>query len=327
MKLVTLLGVIIIRMKRLQNKTSCHEMRLVATNGYVFSVTHDVVAQFLQTKLYLSTLFLFCILMALVNPTVFGTSLPLAVRPVFWVINCSLVTVAWLLQLRAHAFLMCRFRRDFVFPSALFFVMPIALLIRVNYVVLENWYVFPPLEGAEIWGELLRYTLIAVVFELMLVFFVFPQVPEIRRIRWNGDEVAATTRDPGEIKQKGEGQTGDSTQAKELAASPNVEVRDRKIALDGLLYLKSVEHYVEFVFPEARELLRVALRDLTDQLDPKHGVQTHRSYWVPREAIEGMVRQNGNSFLKLKDGIEIPVSRTRRKVVNDWMQKFGPKLF
>lgn len=322
MKLVTLLGPMIVRMKPLQNKPSCHEMRLVAMNGYAFQVTLDGVLQLLRSKLFLGTLVAFSILIALVNPSVFGITLPLSVRPVFWLLNCSLVTVVWLFQFRICILVMQSLRRDFVVPSGLFYSVSVALLIWVNYLVLRKWLALAPLESVAIWGEILRYTLIAVVFELMLVVFILPHYPQIRRVRWNGEEIAGELPGPNPAAQ----QPRREPAARPGAASlPDLEVQDRQIALDGLLYLKSVEHYVEFVFHEGHELLRAALRDLTEQLGPEHGVQTHRSYWVQRAAIDDLIRQNGHPYIRLKNGTNIPISRMRRKEVNEWMQRFGPE--
>jgi DNA-binding LytR/AlgR family response regulator len=41
------------------------------------------------------------------------------------------------------------------------------------------------------------------------------------------------------------------------------------------------------------------------------GVQTHRSWWVARSAIVGVVEDGRRLRLRLKGGLEAPVSRAR----------------
>ncbi|MNL69688.1 LytTr DNA-binding domain protein [compost metagenome] len=41
------------------------------------------------------------------------------------------------------------------------------------------------------------------------------------------------------------------------------------------------------------------------------GVQTHRSWWVARAAIAGVVEDGRKLRLRLTGGLEAPVSRTR----------------
>lgn len=289
-------------------------MRIVAMNGHVFQATQDDPLHVARSRLFLGSLLGFSILIALANPVLFGVTLPLEWQPVFWILNCFLSTVVWVLQFRFCFFLMRITQRDLVVPSGLFHAGAVVMLIWVNYVVFIHWLGFPELETIAIWGEVLRFTLIAVLFELLMVVFILPQFPHIRRVQWNGEALVNISPVPD-----------DTVSSPEVAAAPELEVQDRQITLDGLLYLKSVEHYVEFVSHEGQQLLRAVLRDLTQQLGPEHGIQTHRSYWVPRQAIDELIRQNGHPFLRLKDGTEIPVSRTRRKEVSQWMQEFGPE--
>ncbi|WP_367575567.1 LytTR family DNA-binding domain-containing protein [Aliisedimentitalea sp. MJ-SS2] len=87
-----------------------------------------------------------------------------------------------------------------------------------------------------------------------------------------------------------------------------------------MLYLKSVEHYVDVVLHDTSELVWASLRNLIEMLHPDLGVQSHRSYWVTAEAVVGMNRQKSAQFLALSDGHEVPVSRQRRVVVKEWVQ-------
>jgi DNA-binding LytR/AlgR family response regulator len=52
------------------------------------------------------------------------------------------------------------------------------------------------------------------------------------------------------------------------------------------------------------------LSDAADELEGLEGAQVHRSWWVARDAIVEARRGDGRATLTLKDGSEVPVSRT-----------------
>ena len=52
------------------------------------------------------------------------------------------------------------------------------------------------------------------------------------------------------------------------------------------------------------------LADAVTELDGIEGAQVHRSWWVARDAIVDAKRGDGRATLTLKDGAEVPVSRT-----------------
>lgn len=51
------------------------------------------------------------------------------------------------------------------------------------------------------------------------------------------------------------------------------------------------------------------MRDAVAELDGLEGMQTHRSWWVARAAVEGSERENGALRLKLRNGLIVPVAR------------------
>jgi DNA-binding LytR/AlgR family response regulator len=59
------------------------------------------------------------------------------------------------------------------------------------------------------------------------------------------------------------------------------------------------------------------LADAVDELDGIEGAQVHRSWWVARDAIADARRGDGRATLTLKDGSEVPVSRTYARVLRD----------
>ena len=59
------------------------------------------------------------------------------------------------------------------------------------------------------------------------------------------------------------------------------------------------------------------LSDAIDELDGIEGAQVHRSWWVARDAITEAVRGDGRATLTLKDGAEVPVSRTYARLLRE----------
>ncbi len=57
------------------------------------------------------------------------------------------------------------------------------------------------------------------------------------------------------------------------------------------------------------------LSDAIAELQGIEGAQVHRSWWVARTAIVEAVRGDGRATLTLKDGAEVPVSRTYARLL------------
>lgn len=86
----------------------------------------------------------------------------------------------------------------------------------------------------------------------------------------------------------------------------------RLIPVEQVRYLRAEEKYTRVVWDDGEALIRKTIRELTDQLDPRRFVQTHRSVivnlaWV-REVVRGV---NETADLHIRDRDEIlPVSRS-----------------
>ncbi len=77
----------------------------------------------------------------------------------------------------------------------------------------------------------------------------------------------------------------------------------------AVLYLKMEDHYVRIRTEHGSRLEMGPLARVTAGLSGVEGLQTHRSWWVARRAIEGVERNGRNLRLKLVDGETAPVSR------------------
>jgi len=76
------------------------------------------------------------------------------------------------------------------------------------------------------------------------------------------------------------------------------------------LYAVSAEdHYLRLHTSKGSDLILMRLADAIAELDGVEGAQTHRSWWVARDAVENARREGDKMVLVLKGGAEAPVSR------------------
>jgi hypothetical protein len=77
-----------------------------------------------------------------------------------------------------------------------------------------------------------------------------------------------------------------------------------------LLALASEDHYLRVYTDNGNALILMRLSDAISELATEAGAQTHRSWWVARDAVTKSARGEGKAVLTLSDGTEAPVSRT-----------------
>ncbi|WP_161594586.1 LytTR family DNA-binding domain-containing protein [Marimonas lutisalis] len=242
--------------------------------------------------------------MALVDPNVFGFQVQVLWRFPFWCFNGIFVVAVWYLQFRL--FERALRHRNIAVPSALMVGVAVALLLHMNYAIASILTGDPDFWRGRLYPDVLRYFLVGVFFEAASAALLMPRLLITLRRR------AQSAEKPG-------GSSAPAEPEISPALTRSIEANGRHFDLGNVLYLKSAEHYVEIVLHDATELVRASLRELTAMLDPCQGVQPHRSYWVSRDAIVGLNRCDGAQFLVLRDGSEIPVSRSRRGEVRNWL--------
>ena len=77
------------------------------------------------------------------------------------------------------------------------------------------------------------------------------------------------------------------------------------------LYAVSAEdHYLRLHTSRGSDLILMRLSDAVAELEGIEGAQTHRSWWVAKDAVADARTGDGRAVLKLKNGVEAPVSRT-----------------
>jgi hypothetical protein len=74
--------------------------------------------------------------------------------------------------------------------------------------------------------------------------------------------------------------------------------------------VEAEDHYLRLHTSKGQDLILLRLADAVDELQGIEGAQVHRSWWVARDAITDAKRGDGRATLTLKDGAEVPVSRT-----------------
>lgn len=78
----------------------------------------------------------------------------------------------------------------------------------------------------------------------------------------------------------------------------------------AVIYAVSAEdHYLRLHTSKGADLILMRLTDAVGELEGLEGAQTHRSWWVARDAVEGSRRDGDRMTLLLKGGVEAPVSR------------------
>lgn len=146
--------------------------------------------------------------------------------------------------------------------------------------------------------------IIAAVFETIFMRFVF--IP---------DEGPEHPRDPE-----------DALDALDTPDTPGAPAPERRVLhigahpvpLDELIYLEARQHHVCAALASGSLTLRSRLADVLAQTAPEDGVQTHRSWWVARRAIEGLGHHGGKPVVLLKGGVAVPVARGRLDEVERW---------
>lgn len=77
-----------------------------------------------------------------------------------------------------------------------------------------------------------------------------------------------------------------------------------------ILRLSAEDHYTLTVTSRGRELILIRFSDALSELGDTVGTQIHRSHWIARAAFDALVTRDGKLLARLKDGTELPVSRS-----------------
>ena len=97
-----------------------------------------------------------------------------------------------------------------------------------------------------------------------------------------------------------------------------IEFGNNKIAQDEVVYLQALEHHVKMVTKSSEHVQRARLKDVIQILADVDGIQPHRSYWVPKQAIL-WAGQDAQALSLYTENHVIPVAGTRRLEIEKWL--------
>jgi len=110
-----------------------------------------------------------------------------------------------------------------------------------------------------------------------------------------------------------------TTTAAELTAAPPRFLERLPLKLRGaeVWAVEAEDHYLRLHTSRGQDLILMRLSDAVAELEGIEGAQVHRSWWVARAAIADARRADGRATLTLKDGSEVPVSRTYARLLRE----------
>ena len=82
-----------------------------------------------------------------------------------------------------------------------------------------------------------------------------------------------------------------------------------------LVALSSELQYLRVYSSRGEALILHSLREAVELLSGLDGVQVHRSHWVASDHVRELLKNGRNLRLRLSNGLELPVSRSRHAEV------------
>jgi len=84
-----------------------------------------------------------------------------------------------------------------------------------------------------------------------------------------------------------------------------------------LIAVEAEDHYLRLHTDRGSDLILMRLSDALRELEGLEGAQTHRSWWVARDAVRDVSRGDGRATLTLDGGLQAPVSRRHGRVLRE----------
>ncbi len=81
--------------------------------------------------------------------------------------------------------------------------------------------------------------------------------------------------------------------------------------------VQAEDHYLRIHTDRGSDLVLMRLSDAVEELEGLEGAQTHRSWWVARDAVRGVERGDGRATLTLVGGLSAPVSRRYARALRE----------
>lgn len=81
--------------------------------------------------------------------------------------------------------------------------------------------------------------------------------------------------------------------------------------------VQAEDHYLRIHTDRGSDLILMRLSDALEELEGLEGSQTHRSWWVARDAVRDISRGDGRATLTLDGGLTAPVSRRYARALRE----------
>lgn len=154
----------------------------------------------------------------------------------------------------------------------------------------------------------------------------------IRNLEWYGLTLLVALPATAGILWLGKSWTGVRGRARDAPLADEAAERDTGVPartspacppqlLELALCLRMEDHHVR-VHTQGRSYLHLApLRDVVEALGDR-GLQVHRSWWVSRSAVAGWTEAGRSVALVLRNGMRVPVSRSRLPILRaqGWLE-------
>lgn len=103
-----------------------------------------------------------------------------------------------------------------------------------------------------------------------------------------------------------------------------VESRGRmeSVAVSDIDYIVASGPYARLQVGQRRHVIRETMQALEEKLDPRRFLRVHRSVIVRLDLVDALLRApGGDSEVRLKNGVRLKVSRSRREALERWLGK------
>lgn len=105
-----------------------------------------------------------------------------------------------------------------------------------------------------------------------------------------------------------------------VAGAPAARFPDRlplKLRGASIRAVQAEDHYLRIHTDRGSDLILMRLSDALEELEGLEGAQTHRSWWVARDAVRDVARGDGRATLTLDGDITVPVSRRYARALRE----------
>lgn len=115
-----------------------------------------------------------------------------------------------------------------------------------------------------------------------------------------------------QIKHNVEVLANEAKKVEEIKSQPISElINELPIEKRGrLLYLQMDDHYLKVLTEKGAHMILMRFKDALAKVEHYDGFQTHRSWWVAKDAVVETKKEGRKLILVMENGTEVPVSQT-----------------